>query len=305
MRRALLLAAVAAPALAVAQTIPAGMVQFVEPGTTNDVLHGQWINAAECASQATTNVVMQWTASAQMPAGGSYQIYAANQDAQSGIECPKTSNSSSGLIANPIGIPIIGALQTVANHVEMVDAFLAAVVQTSCSNTVDVPIYVCVQLRDSTGTSVGFAKGTLTLSVTRPAPPTVLSVTPAGDAALQVSWTPPSGDPPAYDFVVVATAEPPDPRDPAAHHAVTDPFALSYRVSGLVNDVPYAIQVLARSQAGNESAPSPAIVATPVAPGTAIPRPPGSGGGCAAGAASPVALLAVAALLARLRRRAR
>ncbi len=327
MRRALLVAAaLAVPTLGVAQ-IPTGTVQFVEPGTTNDIVHGQWINATKCANQATTNVVLQWTVQmatgASYPSNGSYQIYAANQDMPANtIECPKLSVSASGLIANPVGVSITGQLQNVANVTETVQAFLTAVQQTSCNITSDVTIYVCVQLRDSNNTSVGFAKGQLYFSIAAPAAPTNVSVSPLETGKLRVTWSAPGGSPPAYDYIVrahsVLTPTPPAPPDPttqdpldtAQHQAgPTDPNVTQATLSGLTDGVMYAVYVAARSKAANESVP-------PAGPAYGVPKPvrdfwdvyratPGAveQGGCATAGAGSLALAGLATVVAGLRRR--
>ncbi len=305
MTRALLVAALAVPALGAAQPVPVGQVWFVEPGAPDDLVHGQWINATECANQATTDVVLRWTGTAMFPAGGSYQIYASNQDVPaSSFECAKASNGSTGLVASPVGVPITDQpFQSVTDVPETVQAFLTAAGGTSCDVTGTVTIYVCVQERDSTGATVGCAKGRLILDVAPPAAPTGVAAAAAGDGALQVSWTPPTGDPPAYDYRISASAD--AAADPNVHTATTDPFTSSYVLAGLVDGVPYDVQVVARSQAGNESAPSAAVTATPIAPGVVPgPRPPGDAGSCGTGGAGPIALLGLTALLARSRSRA-
>ncbi len=199
MRRALLLAAaVAVPALAAAQTVPAGVVQFVEPGTTNDIVHGAWINATKCANRTAMNVQLQWTATVAWPgSGASYQIYAANQDMTgSSIECPKLSNTSTGLIANPVGNPITNQpYQSVSGVTETVDAFLTAMQQSSCNITTTITIFVCVQLTNSGGTSVGFAKGQLKFEVAPPGAPTGVTAGPLDTGTLEVSWTQPNSSP--------------------------------------------------------------------------------------------------------------
>ncbi len=122
------------------------------------------------------------------------------------------------------------------------------------------------------------------------------------------SWTAPAGSPAAYDYRIVATAQTPAD-DPGSPHQATDIRALSYVMGGLVVGVTYDIAVYGRTQAGNEG---PAGTTTGKSVVVAdfwdvYHDPPYGGrdsGGCSAGAAGPVALLGVAALLARLRRRA-
>jgi hypothetical protein len=320
MRRALLLAAaLAVPAHAAAQAIPAGTVQFVEPGTTNDIVHGQWINATKCAAQATTDVVLQWTvqmaASTPFPSGGSYQIYAANQDmAANTIECPKLSVSASGLVANPVGEPRTALTQGMTDVHETVQKFLTAVNQTSCAITSQVIIYVCVQLTSGT-TSVGFAKGQLKFSVAKPGTPTSVSAEPIESTKLRVKWSAPTGDPQAYDYIVTAHSamSPTDltknPKDVTDYRiGPTDPHASEVTLGGLTDDVLYAVYVTARSEAANEG--------NPAGPAFGIPQvvrdfwdeyrsTPGAveQGGCATAGAGSLAIAGLAALIVARRRR--
>ncbi len=318
MRRALLLlAALAVPALGAAQTVPAGVVQFVEPGTTNDIVHGQWINATKCANQATTNVVLQWTATQPWVTGGSYQIYAANQDMASGTnKCPFPSNTSTGLVANMVGNPITNQpFQSVSNITETVQAFLTAVEQTSCNITSTITIYVCVQENDASGTAIGFAKGQLKFEITPPGVPTGVSAGPIETGKLEVSWTQPNSSPQAYDYIMYAqsvtspTVSTPDARDPALHTAgPTDPYQTSGTIGGLTDGVTYAVTVVARSQAANLSDPGGPAYAVPQVVNDfwdQYRQTPGAveTGGCATAGAGSLALLGLAAVLAALRRR--
>ncbi|HEX9050723.1 MAG TPA: fibronectin type III domain-containing protein [Anaeromyxobacter sp.] len=318
MRRPLLLvAALAMPALGAAQTVPTGVVQFVEPGTTNDIIHGAWINATKCANQATTNVILQWTATQAWVTGGSYQINAANQDLPSNsTTCPFQNNSSTGLYAAKIGVPITNQpFKSVSGIQEPVSAFLAAVNQTSCSITSTVTIYVCVQQLDQNGAAIGYAKGQLKFEVTPPGAPTGVTAGPLDTGALEVSWTQPNSSPQAYDYLIEAQSvtspadSTPDARDPALHTAgPTDPYQTHGTIGGLTDGVMYAVTVIARSQAANESGPGGPAYAVPQVvndfwdqyrqtPG-AVER-----GGCATAGAGPLALLGLAALVAALRRR--
>ncbi len=324
MRRALLLAtALAVPAVAAAQST--GEVQFVEPGTTNDIVHGAWINAAKCAAQTSTDVILQWKSTVAPGANGKYQIFAANQDmAANSIECPKQPNDSTSLKAGQVGVDITDQLnQNITGVHETVAAFLTPVGQTSCDITTTVVIFVCVQAVDSSGKSVGFAKGQLKFEVTKPGAPTSVSASPLESGKLRVTWAAPTGSPAAYDYIVTAhsvlTPTPPappdptteDPRDPNDHVAgPTEPRATSATLGGLTDGVMYAVYVIARSEAANQSDP-------PGGPAYGTPRPvrdfwdvysatPGAveQGGCSTAGAGPLALAGLVTLLAALRRRA-
>ncbi len=306
MGRALVAIVLAVPVLAVGQIPPVGTVLFTEG--TSDLIHGRWINLAECQS-GTATVFLSWNTAVDagqvFPAGVTYGVYASNAQS-TGVLC-FTQGNGTDVTAGPVGATLVGQPQLVTPQPFPVDAFVTAAGLT-CNVTADVPIHVCVQAYAPDGAPVGCARGTLTLSVASPAAPTNVAVAPM-DGALGISWTAPSEAPPAYDYRIVASADP--AADPYVHSVTTGRVGAVVGVSltGLVNGATYDVEIYSRSQAGNESAPSAVVRGTPVASsGTVprLPRPRGDGsGGCATGAAAPVALLGVAALLARVRRRPR
>lgn len=304
MTRALLLAVLAAPALAAAQTMSPGTVLFTDG--TSDRVRGPFISLAECEDPLST-VNLSW--STQLVEGGAftpgatYQVYASNRQA-TGLTCITASNPATDTIAGPVGPPIAG-LGPEATLLSFPAAAFVVAAGLGCDVVADAPIYVCVQAY-SGGAAVGFAKGTLTLSVARPGAPTGVTVEPM-DGALGISWTGPSGDPPAYDYVVVASSDP--AVDPNVHTLVTGPLAaiLGCSMTGLLNGATYDVRIYARSRAGNESAPSASVAGTPVGGAGARPavaRPDGFGQGrCGMAGGGWFAALAVSAMLARLRRR--
>jgi hypothetical protein len=308
MRRALLLAAaLAAPAVARAQTVPAGGILFED--ANNDLVHGPFISAAECGDPSA-QVFLSWSTQLNtgqsFPADAKYTVYASNKQ-PTDTNCIKANNGTD-TFAGPIGQTISGQRQTVSNLPFTIAEFVT-VSGYNCGIQADTPIYVCVQayLNDGT-TAIGLAKGTLTLSTSAPGSPTGVNATPADDGALTVSWTAPSSNVLAYDYRVTAVASPADPRDTTTHQA-TNIRALSFTMRGLVNEVQYQISVYARSQAGNENETPAQGFGTPVAVANfwTVYHDAFGGqekGGCSSGAAGPVALLGVAALLAALRRRA-
>jgi hypothetical protein len=308
MRRALLVAARAAPSLVFGQNPAPGQITFTEG--SNDLVHGPWISLAECLDP-TSQVSLGWSTtlvgSAVFPADARYQVYASNQP--SPTDACYTAANGADVVAGPVGAALAGLGQTVTGEPYRISDLLAAAGVANCGAVSgDVRVHVCAQAYDPYAATVGVAKGALTLSITSPAAPTSVTVEP-WDGALGISWTAPSGDPPAHDYRVVASSDP--ALDPNVHTVLTGAIGatLGCSITGLVNGARYGVQVYARSQAGNESAPSAAVVATPVAAASGRPvlqRPQGSGqGGCSAGGAGPVALLAMAALRARPRRRAR
>ena len=309
MRRALfLVAALAGPAVAAAQTVAPGAILFAD--ANNDLVHGPYISAAECAD-ATAQVFLSWNTQLAsgvtvFPADGKYTVYASNKQPTDPLKCI-IANNGTDTFAGPIGATLSGLLQTVSNQPFHIADFVT-VSNFSCSLQADTPIYVCVQGYKNDGvTPVGTARGTLTLSTSQPGSPTWGNAIPADDGALQISWSAPSSTVLAYDYRVTAVANPADPRD-ATTHEMGGVRAQNVLMRGLVNGVTYQISVYARSQAGNEN-PTPATgtgTPTAVANFWDVYKDLYGGkeqGGCSAGAAGPVALLGVAALLAALRRR--
>jgi hypothetical protein len=301
MRRATLLALAVLPSLAAAQTIT------FSQDPDNDTVRGKWISKDECDSAAAVEVILTWTFSATVPTGATYQAWAANQE-HTGTAC---STASSGtLVVGSVGNEELASIGT-QTKTYLASGFLAPFAATVDCTTANFPIYVCIQGKDSGGTAFGLAKGTITLSTTRPGTPTGLGAG-IGDGALLLSWTEPAGSPAAYDYRIEAV--PADPSLPTVQKSgirVTD-----YRLDGLANDVAYTVGVWAVSEAGNESASPVQTTETPRPVDdfwdayrngpcdAAAPCPGREQGGCGAGGTGPLALLGLAALLAALRRRA-
>jgi uncharacterized protein (TIGR03382 family) len=306
MRRAWLLALVAAPAIAAAQA--EGQITF-----DNGRTFPNYINAAECAGDSTIDLA--WTVTilsgfTGFPLGGTYQVYASNQQPTNNT-CFIEKNESTGLFAGPVGAQIAGTGQTMAAQPFDPSLIVTAAGKT-CTNTGDQTIYVCVQ-GTSGGSNFGFATGTLTLSVSPPPAPVNVSVAP-GDSALNVSWDPgvatsgALGDSQEYQVDATFVRTTSTATDSGTHSSgrVT---ATDLRLGGLVNTVVYGVTVTAFSKAGNQSSPSdPAKEGMPEVVDDFWDAYSARGreqGGCAsgAGAAGTLALLAAASLVALLRRR--
>lgn len=315
MRRALLLglAALAAPAIAAAQTTTTAPAITFTQGTS-DIIHGKYVSAVECdaSKNAPTSDVakvnLSWILN-PYPAGGSYKLWASTAEITTAT-CPTSGGTNPVFEAGQVGAPL-GNLGSTVNlqPVKFSDIF-AAVKITDCAAIGDKDIFVCAQAYDSNGNAVstgGIATGKITLSTSAPGAPPFANATPADDGALMITWGRPDSTPPAYDYVVTATGRATD----TTPHSTGDIVALEYLMKGLVNDVTYDITVVARSVAGNPGPPATtSATVVPVANFWDVyhePPPVGFGGqeqgGCSAGAAGPVALLGVAALLAALRRR--
>jgi hypothetical protein len=311
MRRAILLAALAAPAIAAAQTqtsFPA--ITFTEG--SNDIVRGKYISLAECvaskAAPAPTNgtdqVKLSWVLPTYPTTGGSYKLFASTAEI-AGPKCPTAGGTNPVFEAGQVTASL-GNLGATVNlrSVKFADIF-AAVKITDCETVrVDKPIYVCAQAYDANNVEAGIATGTITLSTSAPGAPPYVNASPADDGALRIDWGRPDSTPPPYDYAITATGRAVD-RTP---HAVGDIVTQSYIMKGLAEGETYDISVVARSLAGN---PGPAATTfaevVPVLNFWDVYRAtPGATeqGGCATAAGGPVALLALAALLAKLRRRA-
>jgi hypothetical protein len=309
MRRALLLAVLVAPAVATAQTsLPP--ITFTEG--SNDIIHGKWISLAEClaskANPAPTDgsdqVKLSWVLSTYPNTGGSYKLFASTAEI-AGPKCPTTDNTSPDYKAGQVG-GALGNLGSTVNlrSVKFSDIFGAVKVTDCATVTGDMPIYVCAQAYDASNVEAGIATGKITLSTSAPAAPPYATASPADDGALRIDWGRPDSTPPPYDYVVTATGRTID----TTPHVAGDIITQSYVMKGLTDGVTYDIKVVARSQAGN---PGPAATTSaevvPVANFWDVyQQTPGATeqGGCATAAGGPVSLLALAALLAKLRRRA-
>jgi hypothetical protein len=169
----------------------------------------------------------------------------------------------------------------------------------------DLPIHVCVHFHPfQSGTEpatdpTGVAVGKIELSTSAPAAPGTPSTQP-GDERIGVSWSAPSGG--ADRYRIQAT-----PLDPVA-----DPRGMRTReitgtsgdIEGLVNDVTYAVEVVALSIAGNPSPPSPRTNETPRVVAdfwdTYRAAEGAEQGGCGFPGAGALGLLGLAALLPRL-----
>lgn len=303
MRALLLAAALAAPALAGAQ---------VADGVLQPISGDEFVNAGQCAGSDTSPTALVWNThvTALFSQGGTYRLFASNkQPGTTGTDanfCPETDDVANGVRAGQVGADFDAISQSVTaskdfSPLEMV----RAAGYDACDATSEKTIYLCVHWYDANGARNGWAKGSVKLSLTVPAAPTGVSLTP-GDSALNVRWSAGTGGAvDATDYSVVATTT--DASDPAGTHAFGKTNDTTYRASGLVNGVTYSVVVYAYSKAGNQSAASAAVTGTPlpVSDFWDVYRQRGGTeeGGCASGPAGALALLGTAALLALARRK--
>jgi hypothetical protein len=337
MRRALLLATLlAVPALVRAQVqVPnPGQIIFVDRDAD---LNGQKINAIECNSPTATVQTIFAPTVAAPAAGVTYQMYASNQ-AQTGSTTTdlnttcltdQQSNTTNNLRIVKVGDQLV-------NPVSLVDVAFAtsqiaqALVPSTgsgdpCAGSGETTIFLCIQGQAS-GVNFGVARGTMSLSLTRPDIVNLHISTPVqpGNTRLTPSWSP-SGTAVTTHFQVqaISVADPTNlptasAFDPAGGYTAFDPLDTqrhtsavvsgnTVTLSGLKNDVTYALVVTGFTDAYNPSDPSPVVSGAPqfVNDFWNIYKDAGGRetGGCASGMAGPLGLLLLAGTLALVRRR--
>jgi hypothetical protein len=314
MRLPILLALLLVPALALAQGVGVVEPQPVDERYENDL----YINVSECDPAQNRQVEFRWTV--QLEAGttftnGVYRFIATNKQptATSGLAyCPTENNTSESLFAGQVGddIPTVSIGPT--GNGDITTSQVVVKSGRTCAVSGDLPIYICVHYHPYTsGTTVdptprGLAKGILTLSTQSPQPPRLDSVRP-GNERLEAHWTGADTGAAAEWYRIVATGTagvtPTDPVPPTRTDDVQ--AATSGWVDDLVNGATYDVTVLALSAAGNPSQPSNAMSGSPIPADDFWDRYTGAGGqeegGCAAGAAGPLALAGLAVAFARRR----
>lgn len=193
---------------------------------------------------------------------------------------------------------------------------VVTVAGASCSASTSIKIHICVQLFNGTTLNASVSKD-LVVELTAPTSPTGTAVSP-GDTALNVSWDSvgaTSSTPAASSYrvdVKTITCNPvPDPLTASCLGTVVatkNTGGTSLRIGGLTNGVPYGVQVYAISAGGNVSlASDPPVLGMPIPVYDYWEQYKRQGGpdpgGCAAGSAGALSLLAVAGLVRALRRR--
>ncbi|WP_242346779.1 fibronectin type III domain-containing protein [Anaeromyxobacter terrae] len=305
MRRALLLAALALPALVRAQT--AGTLTF-----TPDNLLG----SADCDPTSTQTVSLSWAVSAVSVAGGTYRVYASSRQPTTGTTtglklCDTSPTTVDGVAVNAaqVGDDITATANPQSADFRTADFVKAA--GYSCAETTARTIYVCVHFSPSSGSDpTASATGSMKLDLKAPASPVNVTVEP-GENGLRVSWDKGVGgaaDASYYKIHAKATDPTKDAGDHWSGKILDETGRISGRVDGLTNLVEYQVTVLAYSSSDNASAPS-----DPPVPGTPQPVEDfweyyhSSGGqeqgGCASGPAGALGILGAALALAFRRRK--
>jgi MYXO-CTERM domain-containing protein len=307
MRRASLLALLAAPAVAAAQVPPtptAGQVTF--PTVAYSATDG-FINAAECLGANGETIELSWRV--QFTAGNgvgqvtAYELFAANKTTTD--ECPvqDADKNDNALRAGKVSEVTSNLQETMFDVAFPTSVVAARAGRGGCDGAAEGDIEVCVQARSGTA-KIGTARGVLRLSVTKPSTPTLNGAGP-GERALVVDWDAPNAGLLESYEVQVST----DPTFAGTAPVLTSGrvTATDHRFGGLENDVEYGVRVVAFSDADNPSDPSNVVTGTPLAVNDFFELYRQAGGveqgGCASGAAGLLALLGVGTLLVVRRRR--
>jgi hypothetical protein len=316
MTRAWLLALLAAPATALAQTPPvptAGQLTFAEEAHTST---DAFINDAECDGSGI--VRLAWQITGTFPIGGvTYKLYAANKETTG--RCPTQPDSSISLIARevvPVSAPS-GVNNPMLDATYATSAIVLAVEKNACNQPAAEDIFLCAEGVDpnNASTTVGQARGKLSLDRRPPVEPGGVFAEP-GDEAVNVFWDAlPGTAEPTADYYLV-DAQPVQTTtaafDPTPIHT-SGPVVGSprpHRFGGLVNTVVYRVRVFAFSPADNRS-PDPTYNVTaqalPSADFWEAYKAAGGReeGGCSSGPAGFAAIAGTAALLALAARRRR
>jgi MYXO-CTERM domain-containing protein len=310
MRRALVLAALAAPALALAQ-VPAPVGRVVEIDNFNAVAGTNYVNVAQCAGTAPLR--LEWNlGGVTLGQNETYTIFASNTapattgtDANACAQQDDDVADGTDVFAGQVGEGVPATLAVQRSDVNGGEAVEEA--GFSCETSDSRLLYVCVHRIDAGGVRQGAAWGQFMIQLSAPNPPSITAVGPAGEDRLFVSWSRDNEGlvPDHYRARATRLSESGETvGEPITSSRVT---ANEVTISGLENGVRYRVEVIAFSVGGNPSEPSEPREASP-APindfwetyGLAGGR---EQGGCGTGGTGPLALVAVG-LLALLRRRA-
>lgn len=306
LRRALLLAVLAAPLAALGQAI-----SIIDPSP---------YSKTECES-TSFDVTLYWSvpAGTTIPTGATYRILVSTTNECSEATSPNIVASGIAPDTNQGGgatnqrYPAAGA----ASGTLTLNTFVTKA-SAVCSNSLSV--YTCVQLMN--GTTILAKTNVLQLQVLDgpPSKPVSVAVSP-GEAALNVSWSEGTGGQvptvkyTARAYALVPGCDPittlPDPKvclDAIVSEATTT--ARSARLAGLTIGTEYGVDVTAYSGTDTASERSATVTGTPIAVFdfwenyTDMSGGTAEQGGCASGPAGLLSLLAVAGLLRAARRRA-
>jgi hypothetical protein len=291
------------PSFALGQVITISESSDTRNGGRNDGV----INLAECRVTPTPDeITLTWTLD-QAPASDTwYKVYAMKETCPAAdgtvpagaidltVDFQATQGSTSGQW--PQGIDKIDVVADILGPLSVV-----------CGTTID--INLCVTVYDNVKQKVlaAHAQATLPVDGTVPAAP-IDVVVGTGDGRLHVSWTGGSGGATAATYTATATpaAAQQGCNAGGAPGSCTTSGGTSCDISGLTNSACYDVSVTARSAILNTGPASDAVLGIPLPVEDFWRRYLGAGGreqgGCG-GSADLLALLALAPLASRLRRR--
>jgi hypothetical protein len=287
-------------ALAIAPSLAAAQVTVTETSTTST----GFINISECQNQTLDGLTFTWTFPGFV-AGGLYLLQASDTNL-----CPVNSSTVTARTIT-IGSNIDGTAATGSFPLSSSVTVSTMLSQLSIlCNGPTTAVFFCVTLSSAPGATA--STGSIALDLASPPAPVVTSADP-GDSALTVNWTQGSGSTAdagasgSVDSYTITAVNETDPTDTHTSDKISPGSTVSGRIAGLQNSVVYDVTVQAFSPGGNPSGPSNTIQGTPVPVNDFWRIYKGDGGresgGCAAGAAGMLALLAVPLGLRAWRRR--
>ncbi len=314
MRRALLGAAVAIPLVVLAAiNAPSGAV--VETTNFNSAVPTSYINAAQCAGNASSNPLnLEWSivtgTGVTFTGGGTYNLFASDAQPAAVTNTPSNlvfcaeqpSTTPTQINAGSVG-SVTADLAVKDLAISGHDVVTAATVAKSCDATQESRvIWICAHWVDSGGTKNGSATGKFIIQLAAPPAPTGVTVG-SGDSRLIVDWTASTGGSTTADHYIARAT----PVGGGTAYYSDRTNSTTATINGLVNGTTYDVVVIAFSIGGNPSPDS--------APAQGIPQPSANfwdvykdrggaeQGGCASGPAGAFALLGTASLLALRRRK--
>jgi hypothetical protein len=248
----------------------------------------------DCTS-TTNSVQISWTTTSAIVDGDVYRVYVST-NSTCGTTALTNGKIGSDFAATTATQSFTGGL----TRSEFITASGAACTAGGAGST----LWVCVQHVRGSNVQAGMS-ASATLVVSPPPVPVSVTVSP-GDTALYVSWADGTANSvAAASYEVNAVAD--SPANPADTHTQTFTDKTNNRITGLTNDVTYAVTVRAVSAGSNRSAWSAAVQGTPAqVMGFWDEYTKANGreqGGCGGGPAGLVSLLGVALALRGLRRK--
>jgi len=289
-KRLALLALLLAPSFVLAQTITVT--------ESNDQDHT--ININECNGGVADQLSFSWTTTT----GGLFDLYASDTAA-----CPQPT-STTNTTAHTITIQSSLSTTSLTNVITV--SSLLSQLAITCPGTKTQVSFCLFAAGTNTGgtTATAAATGAITLDLQAPPAPVANEPTP-GDGALNVSWSQGSGSvdggsgaATGYSVYCDVAGTTPINRKCAT---VSGAGTTNTRIENLINGTAYDVQVTATTVGQNESGRSNTVTGTPevINDFWRLYRQDGGReqGGCAAGAGGLVALLALAPLAWRWRRR--